>query len=133
MKTLLEMLIQIKNAQAAGHEKALIPFSNLKWEAAKLLKNEKYIADVEKKKKKINEKSEFTFLEVTLVYKKGEPTINELKFFSKPSRHLYFSSKDVIKNKGGFNILIISTSKGLMTDKEARKNKIGGELIAGIN
>ncbi len=133
MKTLLEMLIQIKNAQAVGHENVSIPFSNLKWEAAKILKNEKYIDEVEKKKKKVNEKSEFMFLEVKLIYKKENPIINELKFFSKPSRHLYISSGEINRNIGGFNILLISTSKGLMTDREAKRNKIGGELIAGIN
>ena len=126
------MLIQIKNAQAVGLESVSVPFSNLKWEAAKILKNEKYVTDVEKKKKQIK-KSEFTYLEIGMAYKGGEPTIEELKFFSKPSRHLYVSSSEIRKAKGGFNTLLISTSKGLMTDTEARKNKIGGELIAGIN
>jgi small subunit ribosomal protein S8 len=133
MKTLLEMLIQIKNAQAAGLEKVSIPFSNLKWEAAKVLKNDKYVGNVEKKKKKINEKSEFTFLEIDMAYNNGEPAITELKFFSKPSRHLYISHKEINSVRGGFNTLLISTSQGLMNGVEAKKKKIGGEIIAGIN
>ncbi len=132
MKTLLEMLIQIKNAQAVGHEKVLVPFSNLKLEAAKVLKGEKYITNVEKKKKTVG-KSEFTFLEIEMSYKDGEPAIKQLKFFSKPSRHLYVSNKGINREKGGFDTLLISTSQGLMTGKEAKKNKVGGELIAGIN
>ncbi len=133
MKTLLEMLISIKNGQAAGLESVSVPFSNLCWEAAKLLKNEKYVAYVEKKKRQ-TKKSEFTYLEIGMAYKSnGDSALEELKFFSKPSRHLYVSSNEIKNVKGGFNTLLISTSQGLMTDSEARKNKIGGELIAGMN
>lgn len=133
MKTLLEMLIQIKNAQVAGHEKVSIPFSNLKWEAAKILKDRKYIAGVERKKKKINDKSEFEFLEMKMRYAGDKPAIQELKFFSAPSRHIYISAKDINRVKSGFDTLIISTSKGLMTHVEAKKNNLGGELVAGIS
>lgn len=133
MKTLLEMFISVKNAQLAGLDRITIPFSKLKMEAAKVLKEEKYIGAFERTKKKLK-KAELPFIEIEMAYKKeGVPAMNELKFFSKPSRHIYLGTKDIRKYKGGFETLILSTSRGLMTDKEAIKNKIGGEIIAGIN
>lgn len=127
------MLNAIKNAQRAGLDRIQVPYSNLKLETAKVLKAEKYISGVTKGKAKAN-KSEVPVLELTMAYtKENDPAITEMKFFSKPSRHLYIGVDEIISVKGGFNTLLISTSQGMMSDKEAMKNKVGGEIIAGIN
>ena len=133
-----DMLIAIKNAQAVGHPTVDIPFSNLKYEIAKVLEKTGFIDNVEKKGKKSKR-----FIEVTLKYLprsetsllRGQdktPAILGLKRISKPGQRIYLSAKKIKKVKGGYGIAIISTSKGLMTDKEARKQRLGGEIICEI-
>ena len=131
-----DMLNRIRNAQAVYQETVSIPFSNLKYEIAKILEKEKFIAGVEKKGRLIQK-----IFKITLSYQKDtvggggqklKPIISGLKRISKPGQRIYFASKEIKKVRDGYGIAIISTSKGLMTNKEARKKKLGGEVICEI-
>jgi small subunit ribosomal protein S8 len=122
-----DMLIAIKNAQAALKETVEIPFSNLKYEIAKILEKNGFIAKVEKKGKKTKR-----IIEITLKYQDKTPAISGLKRISKPGQRIYLPYRKIKRVKGGYGIAIISTSKGLMADKEARKQKLGGEVICEI-
>ncbi|PIP25104.1 MAG: 30S ribosomal protein S8 [Candidatus Nealsonbacteria bacterium CG23_combo_of_CG06-09_8_20_14_all_36_12] len=147
MDPISDMLTSIRNAIAVLHPTVDIPFSNLKYEIAKILEKEKFIEKTEKKGKKTKR-----FIEITLKYFKktpvegplrprseasethpfGRPAISGLKRISKPGQRIYTPSKKIKRVKGSYGIAIISTSKGLMTDKEARKQKLGGEVICEV-
>ena len=128
MDPISNMLISIKNAQAVGHLTVSVPFSNLKYEIAKILGKEGFIEKVEKKGRGVKKS-----LEITLKYKGKVPAISGLKRISKPGQKIYLSYKKIKKVKQGLGIAIISTSKGgLMTNKETRKQKLGGEVICEI-
>ena len=119
-----DMLNRIRNAQAVSHKTVSIPFSNLKYEIAQILEKQGFVEKVEKKGR--NPKRS---IEITLKY---PVTISGLKRISKPGQRIYAGFKGIRSSKGGYGILIISTPKGLMTDKEAKKNKLGGEVICEI-
>jgi len=119
-----DMLTSIKNAQAVLKETVEVPFSNFKYEIAKILEKNGFIAKAEKKGKKIKK-----LIEITLKYDNKRPAISGLKKISKPGQRIYKKAKELKPVKGGYGIAIISTSKGLMTNKEARKQKLGGEVI----
>lgn len=125
------MLIQLKNAQVSRQERASVPFSKVKYEIAKVLKENDFVQSVDIKKKKMK-KSEVSFLDVKLKYVDGQGAISGVKFLSKPSRRLYIKSKDIRPVKSGYGILILSTPKGILVGKDARKQKLGGEVIAEI-
>ena len=127
MDPISDMLTSIRNALPVKHSTVSVPFSNLKYEIAKILEKNGFVAKVEKKGKKIKK-----LLEITLKYDKEAPAISGLKRISKLSQRVYKGAKEMKPVKGGYGIAIISTSKGLMTDKETRKKKLGGEVIAEI-
>jgi len=127
MDPVSNMLTSIRNALAVKHSAVSIPFSNLKYEIAKILEKNGFVAKVEKKGKKIKK-----LLEITLKYDKEAPAISGLKRISKSGQRVYRGVREMKPVKGGYGIAIISTSKGLMTDKETRKKKLGGEVIAEI-
>ncbi len=131
MTTVIDMLIRIKNAQAVNKERVLIPFSRSKFEVAKILKEKNFIQDIERKKKKVG-KTEQSFLEIKLNFNNNQAAIAGVKIVSKSSRRFYLKKKDIKPVVSGYGISIISTSKGIMTGQEARKNNLGGELIAEI-
>lgn len=116
-----DMLTRIRNAQKAGHKAVVIPLSGLKFEIAKILKKENYVEDF-KKSGKGNKK----VLEINLKY---PAAISEIKKISKPGLRIYVGAKEIKNVKNGFGISIISTSKGLMTSKEARNSHLGGEIL----
>ena len=132
-----DMLNRIRNAQTIFHPMVIIPFSNLKYEIAKILEKEGFIKKIERKGRK-----EKKSLEVTLKYEQDisvgkkagrmKPAISGLKRISKPSQRIYVRAKEIKSVRGGYGIAIISTPKGLMTNKEARKKKLGGEIICEI-
>ena len=123
-----DMLTRIRNAQVAKHESVLVPSSNTKKSIAKILLNEGYIKSVD-----YVEDGHQGSMKITLKYVEGkQPVIASLKRISKPGLRVYASCEELPKVLGGLGIAIISTSKGLMTDKEARKNAIGGEVLAYI-
>lgn len=149
-----DLLNRIKNAQAVNLSTVEVPFSKLKFEIVKILEREGFVEKAEKKRKKIKkgESKPKPFIEILLKYEdktpaksarsdsetrrevrpKGRPAISGLKKISKPGQRIYLPWKKIKRVKGGYGIAIISTSKGLMTDKEARKQKIGGEVICEI-
>ena len=126
------MLVTIKNAEDAHHERVLIPFSKIKLAIAQILNQASFVGEVEKRKKKVKN-SEFNFIDIRL--SSENPKVNRIsgvKLISKPSRRLYVKSTDIKRVKSGYGISIISTPKGLMTGDEARKAKLGGELICEV-
>lgn len=119
-----DMLNKIKNAQAVSHKTVSISFSNLKHEIALILEKHGFVGKVEKKGR-IPKRS----IEIVLKY---PAAISGLKRISKPGQRIYTGFKYIKGSKGGLGILIISTPKGLMTDKEAKRNRLGGEVICEI-
>jgi len=120
-----DMLTRIRNGQSAGKTTVLMPASKQKNAIAQVLKDEGYISDFSAAE--LNGKPA---IEVTLKYFQGEPVIEHVKRVSRPGLRIYKSREELPKVRGGLGIAIISTSKGVMTDREARKQGHGGEVIA---
>lgn len=120
-----DMLTRIRNANMVSHEKVEMPSSKLKVELAKLLKEEGFITDYE-----VKEAGKFKVLSITLKYDMNKkPVITKLERISKPGLRNYSKAKNLPKVLGGMGIAIVSTSKGLLTDRKARKENIGGEVL----
>ena len=125
--SIADLLTRIRNANKMHHEKVSIPSSTLKLNILKVLKEEGFIADyvvIEDKKQNV--------IEVTLKYNNNEAVIKGLRRISKPGLRKYTDVENLPKVLHGLGIAIISTSKGVMTDSEARKQKVGGEVLAYI-
>jgi len=120
-----DMLTRIRNGQSAGKASVLMPASKQKAAIAQVLKDEGYITDFSAAE--LNGKSA---LEITLKYFRGEPVIDFVKRVSRPGLRIYKSREQLPKVRGGLGIAIISTSQGVMTDREARKQGHGGEVVA---
>ena len=126
--TIADMLTRIRNANAMRYEEVKVPASNIKKEIARILKEEGFIKDY-----KIDDSDAQGTIILTLKYTdKKERVITGLKRISKPGLRVYANKDEVPKVLNGLGIAIISTSKGIMTDKEARKENIGGEVLAYI-
>ena len=126
--TIADMLTRIRNANSMGYSDVTVPASKLKVELARILKEEGFIKDY----KVVGENVQKT-IELTLKYgNKKEKVITGLKRISKPGLRVYVKSDEVPKVLNGLGIAIISTSKGIMTDKDARKQNLGGEVLAYI-
>jgi len=120
-----DMLTRIKNANKARHQYVEMPASKLKIEIAKILKREGYIEDYE-----VIASQPFNILRIKLKYLPDKrQVIHGLRRISKPGLRVYVKKDEIPRVLGGLGIAIISTSKGLMTDKEARKQGLGGEVI----
>ena len=122
-----DMLTRIRNAQIAKHDVVVLPASNTKKAIAKILLAEGYVKSVDF----IDEAPQGS-IKIVLKYNGKQPVIAGLKRISKPGLRVYAKSEELPKVLGGLGIALISTSKGLMTDKEARKEMIGGEVLAYI-
>ncbi len=120
-----DMLTRIRNANQAKHEVVEMPASRLKLEILEVLKNEGYIAEYEK-----IEDGKQGVIKVTLKYVNKERVIKGIKRISKPGLRVYAKSTELPQVLNGLGVAIISTSNGVMTDREARKNKLGGEVVA---
>ncbi len=124
--SIADMLTRIRNAQTAKHESVSIEYSIMKKSIAQILLDEGYISAFEEV-----ENGKFKNIVITLKYvNKNQKVITGLKRISKPGRRIYASCEDLPKVLGGLGIVIVSTSKGVMTDREARKLGIGGEVLA---
>ena len=123
-----DMLARIKNSQLRNHKKVEMPSSNFKMKIADVLKNEGYIKDYFIEKTENNKSS----LKISLKYYEGDPVIKEIKRISKPGRRVYSRATSIPKVMNGLGLAILSTSKGVMSDTEARKNNIGGEIICEV-
>lgn len=121
-----DMLTRIRNANSEKHETVDIPASNLKKAIAQILLDEGFIKDY-----KVTDDNKQGTITVTLKYGEGKTRIIEgLRRVSKPGLKIYAACKDIPKVRNGLGIAILSTSKGIMTDKQARKENIGGEVLA---
>lgn len=133
MDSITDMLNRIRNAQAVLKETVSIPFSNLKYDIAKILENNNFVQNVEKKGRK-----EKKTIEIILKYEKDEsnkqkkrPFISGLKRISKQGKRIYRGAKE-IKSVSRKGIIIVSTSKGIMTGREAKQKGLGGEIICEV-
>lgn len=122
-----DYLTRIRNAGAAGHKTVLIPGSKLKVAISEILKEQGYIADYEEIKEGVQ-----ATIKVALRYYNREPAIKDIKRMSKPGRRVYASADNLPRINNGLGIAIISTSKGVMTEKQARKFNVGGEVICSV-
>ena len=126
--TIADMLTRIRNANQMRYQEVSVPASNLKVSLAKILKDEGFIEDY----KVVNDNVQGT-IELTLKYGQNkERVITGLKRISKPGLRVYAKSTEVPKVLNGLGIAVISTSRGVMTDKEARKQNLGGEVLSYI-
>jgi small subunit ribosomal protein S8 len=133
MDTVANMLTVIRNAEAVQKPAVMVPYSRLKYEVAKILERKGVVLGVEKKSKKMKKNDKVRpCLEIVLKYTQKIPAISGFKKISKPGQRIYVSAADIKKVKQGQGFGIISTSKGVMTAYEAKKSKIGGEMICEI-
>jgi small subunit ribosomal protein S8 len=119
-----DMINRIRNAQVVFKETVKIPYSKLKYEIAEILQREKWIGKIE-----VKGKIPLKVIEIELKYQDKKPKISRLKRVSSPGQRIYNSYIDLKNVRDGFGMSIISTSKGLMTNREARKQKQGGEIL----
>lgn len=122
-----DFLIKLKNAQDVKKSSVNFKFSKKIFNIAKILERYKLIDQVA-----IKEKNNRRFIRVKLNYINDFPLIKDIKLISKPGRRIYIKHKDIKKVKQGYGIGIISTSQGILSDSEAKKNNVGGEYIAEI-
>ncbi|MBI4035508.1 30S ribosomal protein S8 [Candidatus Daviesbacteria bacterium] len=121
MDTVADALIRIKNGYQVGKTTVPLRFSNLVWKLTELLKKEGYLESADKKEREIV---------VTLKYNSRIPALTDVKRVSKPGLRIYKGVKELPSVLNGLGVAIISTPKGLMTDTDARKSKVGGEVVA---
>lgn len=121
-----DMLTRIRNASLVKKQEVVIPFSKIKLNIATILVREGYLEKVEEKK------DGHPALILILKYENGSPTIQYIKRISTPGQRRYIKKEKIAKILNGFGIAILSTPQGLMTDKEARKASVGGELICEV-
>lgn len=122
-----DMLTRIRNAAAVQKAELLIPSSKLKYTLATILQKEGYIEAVESV-----EQDGFKFIKISLKYTDNGSAIQSIKRVSKPGRKVYCKAEEIPHILNGFGIAVLSTSKGLMTNTEARKQNIGGEIMCEI-
>ena len=123
-----DMIARLKNAQMRKHKKVVLPSSKFKAKIAAVLKNEGFIIDY-----KVNEnEGNKSALEINLKYNYGSPVISTIERVSKPGRRIFSRAESLPKINNGLGIAIISTPKGVMTDVDARKQKVGGEIICKV-
>ena len=122
-----DMIARIKNAQVRNHKKIELPSSNFKIKIADVLKNEGFIKDF-----KVNKENNKSLLSLELKYHSGNPVISTFERVSKPGRRIFSSADSLPKINNGLGIAIVSTPKGVMTDIDARKQRVGGEIICKV-
>ena len=122
-----DMIARIKNAQSRNHKIVELPSSNFKSKIANILKNEGFIKDF-----KVLSEGKKPVLSLELKYHSGNPVISNFERVSKPGRRIFSSADSLPRINNGLGIAIVSTPKGVMTDMDARKQKIGGEIICKV-
>ncbi len=123
-----DMLTRIRNASSAAHASVSMPDSKIKRELAEVLKNEGYIKGFS-----TDSESNKPQLHIDLKYYQGRPVIDTLNRVSKPGRRVYRSIDEMPMVNGGLGVTIVTTSKGIMTSRSAKKNKVGGEVICTVS
>lgn len=124
MDSISNMIIIMKNGSLAGLSSVSFPYSKMKNAIGECLKKAGYITEISKKVKKGQ-----AVLEVGLIYIDKKPKITEVERISKQSRRVYFSMKDIHSVRNGTGLLVLSTPKGILSGKEARKEQVGGEAL----
>ena len=127
MDPIADMLNQIRNAQMVSKETVSLPLSNFKYELAQILEKNHFIEGTEKKGRGVKR-----ILEIGLKYQDGESLISDFKKISRPGQRIFLPAKKIKSTKKGRGMVIISTSRGLMSALEAKRNKLGGEVICEI-
>jgi|TARA_Y100000758_G_scaffold292325_1_gene247481 small subunit ribosomal protein S8 len=122
-----DMIARIKNAQMRNHKTVELPSSNFKIKISDILKSEGYIHDY-----KTNSENNKSILLIYLKYHSGNPVISAIERVSKPGRRIFSRAESLPKINNGLGIAIVSTPKGVMTDIDARKQKVGGEIICKV-
>tara|TARA_B100001063_G_scaffold195818_1_gene187645 strand:+ start:28 stop:423 length:396 start_codon:yes stop_codon:yes gene_type:complete len=122
-----DMIARVKNAQSRNHKKVELPSSNFKNKIADILKNEGFIRDF-----KVLTVDKKQVLSLELKYHSGNPVISNFERVSKPGRRIFSSADGLPKINNGLGIAIVSTPKGVMTDLDARKQRVGGEIICKV-
>ena len=122
-----DMIARIKNAQMRNYKIVKLPSSKFKTKIAEVLKSEGFILE-----HKISQIQNKQILEITLKYSSGNPVISYIQRVSKPGRRIFSSAESLPKINNGLGIAIVSTPKGVMTDIDARKQKVGGEIICKV-
>jgi small subunit ribosomal protein S8 len=125
MDPISNMLISMKNASMVSKKTVVVPFSKIKYAIAQCLKEQGFIAGASKK----TEKNNIAVLEIELLYPNGESRIHDVKRMSKQSRRMYAGVKEIHSVKNGHGITVLSTPKGILSDKQARKELVGGEVL----
>ena len=123
-----DMIVRIKNAQMRNHKSVELPSSNFKAKIAEVLKTEGYIIDYTV----VNNDKNKNSLRISLKYNSGNPVISTIQRISKPGRRIFSSAESLPKINNGLGIAIVSTPKGVMTDIDARKQRVGGEIICKV-
>jgi small subunit ribosomal protein S8 len=118
------MINMIKNSNRAEHESVTVPYSKIKHSIADCLVGEGFLASVSKKTKK-----GFPVLELALAYTDGKPKVTGVERLSKSSRRIYKGVKEIKPTRSGYGLTILTTPKGILTDKQARKEMVGGEVL----
>jgi small subunit ribosomal protein S8 len=137
MDTISNMIIQIKNAGNVGHDRVVLPYSKLKASIVEVLKKENFIKGVEVITKKSARPNGHSgggkkMLSIELFVENRVPKIKGVERISKPSRRIYKKSSDIRAVKNGYGALILSTSRGIMSGREAKKASLGGEALFSI-
>lgn len=125
MDQIANMLITMKNASMVSKETVVVPFSKLKYAIAQCLKEQGFIVNASKK----TEKNNIAVLEIQLAYTAEGSKIHDVKRMSKQSRRMYTGAKELRPVKNGYGITVLSTPKGILSDKQARKEMVGGEVL----
>jgi len=124
MDQIANMVNMIKNGSRAEHEFVVVPYSKIKFAIAECLVKEGFLTSVTKKTKK-----GFPTLELGLAYKDGQPKVTGVERVSKSSRRVYKGVKSIKPTRNGFGLMVLTTPKGILTDKQARKEMVGGEVL----
>lgn len=120
-----DMIVRIQNASAVRKSTVLVPYSKMKLSIAELLEKEGFVKSVAKKGKKVAKS-----IEIGLVYgEDGEPRVSGVQRVSKFSKRVYMGSKKLYPVKSGYGLMVLTTPKGILSDKEARKENVGGEAL----
>ncbi len=127
MYTVGDFLTRIKNGYMARKKNVRAPFAKASEALGKILKEEGYIKDI-----RVLEEDNKKYLEVELLYKNRRPSLNGVKLFSTPAAHVYVNKLGLRKGLNEFGLTIVSTSKGVMTGRQAHEKKLGGELICKV-
>lgn len=122
-----DLFTRIRNAQAVGLEKVELPYSGLKMKIANLMAEQGFLSKVEKEGSQPRKK-----IKITLAYREGQPVIHQIQRISKPGQRIYASVSEIKPVKRGRGLAIVSSSRGIITDRQARHDNIGGELIGQV-